>query len=299
MIKINKKIFKNLSEYILAVAAYGLYYFIYYLVPLKVSSAIGGFLGRTFLYYFPFQRKYEVLKNIKFCFPKKSDKEIKEIYKDACDNFLRVIFELPKINIIYSTNAIKILDPYNYIEQSREKKMLFFTAHIGNWELIGFPFIFKPYTDAVYKAPANHSLENLFLNVRTKNVKGSLHQMFTLNTKTLKLLNQRLKNYPLTIIMLVDQRIKEGLAVSFFDRIALTSPFLPLLALKYNIPLIPIRVIRDKDGGFTLTVEKELTHVKTANNQQDISNLTQAMNDKIQEWVTQHPKQWFWLHRRW
>ena len=34
-------------------------------------------------------------------------------------------------------------------------------------------------------------------------------------------------------------------------------------------------------------------------NQENISVMTQAYTDKLEEIVRRHPEQWMWIHRRW
>lgn len=297
-----KKYLKISGEFTLAVLAYLLFYLVKYLVPINVASSCGHFIGKYILASIPLQRRKEVIKNIMLAFPNLNAKEASVLYKNSCANFVQVVFEIPKVEAIakHKTKYI-VKDEYGALEKMANDKCLLFTAHIGNWELAGFSLLNKPNLDTqsinvIYKAPNNSYLKKLFSKLRAATNTTTM----TLNRKSLLLLNQKAKTKPFTIYMLVDQRIKEGLkSVTFFNRKAPTTPLLPMFALKYNIPLVPLRVIRKENKTYEIVYEKPIEYQATGNYEQDLKTLTQLMNNHVEGWVKEYPEQWFWLHRRW
>lgn len=293
---------KSVSNLILAVLAYFLFYTVRYILPIKIASATGRFIGKHIFANIPIKRKHEVIRNISLAFPNLSQKEVLDIYKNSCSNFGQVIFEIPKVEeISKDDNNYKVKDDYGALKTMSEGQCLLFTAHIGNWELAGFSLLKQKNLDTksinvIYKAPNNPYLRKLFAKLRVV----TNTNIITLNKKTLLELNKKAKTVPFTVYMLVDQRIKEGLnTVTMFNRPAPTSPLLPMFALKYNIPLVPLKVIRNKDGYYEIEYEKPLEYEKTGNYKKDLKNLTQAMNNHVEQWIKAYPDQWFWLHRRW
>jgi len=104
------------------------------------------------------------------------------------------------------------------------------------------------------------------------------------------------------IIILADQRVGDGIKVPFFSRKALTSPSFAKLSLKYNIPLIPIRIIRQKDkNNFNIEVADPLkiTQDKELTMDKKIYKITREINKTLEKWIKQYPEQWFWVHNRW
>jgi KDO2-lipid IV(A) lauroyltransferase len=297
-----KKVKKVISELLLAILAYLLYYTIKFLIPIHVASTIGYALGYILVARFPLPRKKEVLKNIQLAFPDKSYKEVKKIYVKSCINFTQNIFELPKLNkIMNDTNYFNIKDNKNTLSLLEKTSIMVFSAHYGNWELIVSPYVKNPNSYSVYKAPKNTWLENFFLRMRK--VDGYQMNLFTLNAKSILNLNREIKTKNIILGMMTDQRILEGIEVKFFNRIAKTSPLLPLLSIKYNLPLIPAFVKRIGFCKFELEVfpplEINQKYYEKENQAVGISLLTQKMNDTIQFVIQNDPNQWFWLHKRW
>ena len=298
-----KSYIKQITNFLLSILAYILFYVIKLLLPMSVASLIGYVIGRFLLYPLPFQRKKEVLKNISLAFPQKSDKEIKQIYKKSCINFLQTIFELPKFNSILKNNKyISIKDDYNLLPYSLDNSLLLFSAHTGNWEFGGsYTYTKNPNSYLIYKAPHNIFVEKLFLKMRS--IESNHNHLITLNKKTILTLRDAIKNDKSSLGMLVDQRIKEGLDVKLFNRPAKTSQLLPLLAIKHNVPLASMRVIRVNFCKFIIEIDKAIEidkkYYEKENQNEGIAILTQLMNDRIENWIKEYPSQWFWLHRRW
>jgi KDO2-lipid IV(A) lauroyltransferase len=48
-----------------------------------------------------------------------------------------------------------------------------------------------------------------------------------------------------------------------------------------------------------LAVEGPLVPDCNAPRNEEIKRLTQALNDKLGEYILEHPPGWLWLHRRW
>jgi len=298
-----KNYIKKINNFLLSILAYFIFYFVAFFLPLPISSAIGYLIGRFLLYPLPFQRKKEVLKNISLAFPQKSSKEIKEIYKKSCINFLQTIFELQKFNSILKNNKyISIKDDYNLLQYSLHNSLLLFSAHTGNWEFGGsYTYTKNPNSYLIYKAPHNIFVEKLFLKMRS--IKSKHNHLITLNKKTILTLRDAIKNDKSSLGMLVDQRIKEGLDIKLFNRPAKTSQLLPLLAIKHNVPLASMRVIRVNFCKFIIEIDKAIEidkkYYDRENQNEGITILTQLMNDRIENWIKEYPSQWFWLHRRW
>ena len=297
----NKKFFKKLILLIEAGLAYFTYY-LFKLLPVDVSTAIGSFIGFHILGNIPLQRKREVIQNIMKVFPNYSLEQASVLYKKSCSNFCSTIAQMPHILTLYKLQRVKVDDKYNVLPTIYNSNSLFFSAHTGNWEFIGYPFIAKPIKAkqyVIYKAPGNPYLVDLFATMRQY---GFTHNMITLNKQIIIQLYTSFKKTPTNLIMLVDQRIKEGIKVPFLGEIAYTSPILPMLAIKQHIPLIPLRSIKKNNKEFIVEIGKPvmLNEVESKlPESEQIALLTTKMNDVISNWVKEYPEQWFWLHRRW
>ena len=101
------------------------------------------------------------------------------------------------------------------------------------------------------------------------------------------------------LAMLVDQKMNDGIPVPFFGRDVMTAPALAELALRYDCPVVPARVVRLKGARFLLKVFPPLELIKTGNHQADVVANMAQVNALIEQWVRETPEQWLWLHNRW
>lgn len=285
---------KWLKYFLEAVFGYS-FYFILKLVPMVWASNFGYWLGKTIIPKCSLKRKQEVLENIQKAFPEKTKKEVRNIYAESCGVFLATIFEMPKGKALLK--KVTLIDKHNTLKYMEDNKCLVFSAHIGNWELFASKFLNLPNKGyAIYKKPNNYFFEKLIFNLR--NVPNII-ELVSLNREKVVYLNNQLKHSNIFINMLVDQKIREGIKVDFFGRKAFTSTFFPLLAFKYKLPLIPVHVVRKPNCKFDLILEAPIDIERTGNKEEDIENLALLMNKKIEEWITEKPGQWLWLHKRW
>ncbi|MFN3824579.1 MAG: lysophospholipid acyltransferase family protein [Pseudorhodobacter sp.] len=93
--------------------------------------------------------------------------------------------------------------------------------------------------------------------------------------------------------LLMDQHMRHGAALSFFDHTAMTALSAAELALKYDALLVPTYGIRQPNGlDFRIVVEAPIPAGTP-------EAMTQALNDSLERLVRDHLDQWFWIHRRW
>ena len=85
-------------------------------------------------------------------------------------HFGRVIGEYPHLNKIQTKNnpKIKIIGIDNLLNPLNQKKgCIFFSAHIGNWELSSHPLIQSGFEiNFIYRAPNNSYVDSLLRKVR-------------------------------------------------------------------------------------------------------------------------------------
>ena len=98
--------------------------------------------------------------------------------------------------------------------------------------------------------------------------------------------------------LLVDQQLREGLAVPFFGHPARTSISHIKIAIKKQAPLFFMRTERLDRCRFRVTISPPLTLPQTADNEA-VLEIATRINAEIEGWIRQKPEQWFWPHRRW
>lgn len=230
--------------------------------------------------------------NIKMVFPEKTDKEIEKIILDVWDNFGRMAAETP----IFLDMSQDELDKHvnviglENIEDLKGRSALFFTAHLANWEVSSKALAFYNLKfHAVYRAANNKLVDNLINNLRAK-IDMPLIPKGKHGAK--QILDAIQKNY--NIVMLLDQKMNDGIKINFLGKDAMTAPAIANLSLKYNCPIIPIHAVRKNKHQFDIIIDKPLN-----TDNKNVEAIMLEVNNIIGKWVKENPGQWFWLHRRW
>lgn len=294
---INQKAFKAYVTYPLQAVAVGVIYGVFRILPLAVASAIGGWVGRMI------GPKLSVTKraiaNLTRTFPEKSEAEISKIVQGMWDNLGRTAGEYPHAASIDTTSAsgpvqVERGDIYERL-RDQGGPCIIFSGHFANWELLPASAAQRGLsTVLVYRAANNPMVDWLFrrrsglpdASIAPKGVRGA------------RILFRAMKEGK-TLGILVDQKMNDGIAVPFFGRDAMTAPALAELALRYDCPVVPARVVRLKGATFKVIVEEPLIIEKTGDKKHDVAALMAQVNTRMESWVRAHPEQWLWVHNRW
>ncbi|MBU0725854.1 MAG: lipid A biosynthesis lauroyl acyltransferase [Alphaproteobacteria bacterium] len=280
----------------LEAAAIAPLYLLMAVLPIDTASALGGWLGRNIGTRVGISRRAR--RNLERAFPEKSAAEIDTLLTGMWDNLGRLIGEYPHLpNLaIYDGKRVE-LQGIEHVDAAREdgKPALFFSGHIGNWELISLAATQRglPLT-RIYRAANNPLIEKLILWGR-RGIEGNLvpkgREGATAILETLRAQGH--------VGLLIDQKMNEGIPVDFFGRPAMTGTALAAFALRYRCPVIPARVERLEGCHFRITVEPPLVLPDSGDRKADIEALTITCTQIIERWVRDQPAQWLWLHRRW
>lgn len=287
---------KQLFYVFQAVAAY-LGYVFFRTLPFGWASGLGGWVGRTIGPCISLSNRAR--KNLRDTFPEKSAPEIEAIVLGMWDNLGRVIGEFPHMN------RINVYDPDGPVEtvggehvdmlRDDGKPGIFVSAHIGNWEFVplgvtqrGLPL------DRVYREANNRLVEWLYKSGRAA-IEGALIPKGPQGVR--QLLKVFRDGGHLGIM--ADQRMNDGIPIPFFGRPAMTAPALADLGLRYDCPVVALRVTRLPDAKFRITIHPPITFENTGDRHKDIEAAMIRINQQIEEWVRDTPEQWLWLHNRW
>jgi KDO2-lipid IV(A) lauroyltransferase len=101
------------------------------------------------------------------------------------------------------------------------------------------------------------------------------------------------------ILMDQNTRRSKGIFVDFFNKPACTIPVIAVIALRYNVPVIPGFIVRTGFDTHTLYLGPEIEIQRTGDAQKDIEVNTANFNKVIEDFIRRYPDQWFWIHNRW
>jgi KDO2-lipid IV(A) lauroyltransferase len=289
------KIIRYFLEFVIVI----IFFLIFKIIGLKLSSDLGEIIGK---YFGPlFRKKTITKKNILIAFPDLNENSINEMIERMWKNIGRIFGEYIHINkfSIMDQKKIKIgFANKNNLEilKKNNKPVVFFSGHFANFELmakclqeLGFNI------GAIYRP-----LNNIFLNpimefIRKKYICPIQIEKGSNGTK--KLIKHISTNNPLALM--IDQRLSSSIRVPFFNQPATTTTAPAQLAIKYDALLIPVFLKRLEKTNFQFFIEEPLIINRTNDYDKDIFNITQSMNKKIEEFIKRDPAHWLWSHDRW
>lgn len=260
-------------------------------LPLDIASAMGGFIGRSAGPFFAAHRVANA--NLKMIFPEWTTQQRRRTISRMWDNLGRVAGELPHLASDKLHRRLTLHGGENL--PAAETPVIFFSGHIGNWEL-SYPIAHRhgvPVT-LIYRQANNPAVDKMISDIRATQSTDMLPK----GQKGAIRLGRAIKSGR-TLAMLVDQKMNEGVAVPFFGRPAMTAPAIAEFALRFGLPLIPARIIRTRGCHFEAIVYPPLAYETTGDEKQDVLAILTQINGLLESWIREHPEQWFWVHRRW
>jgi KDO2-lipid IV(A) lauroyltransferase len=236
--------------------------------------------------------------NLARVFPDRPLVAIEMLVRDSWDNLGRVAGELPHLSGIDVFNDPRIMiSGLEHIDRLRDdgKPGIFFTAHLGNWELAAIAIAQRGIPlSVVYRAANNPIADHLILGSRAR-LGGELLPKGRDGAKgAIEVLS-----HGGHLGLLPDQKMNDGISVPFLGRAAMTSPSIAQFAFRYDCPVVPIHVVREGGFRFRIVVEPPLDIHRNGDRHEDVVKLTTAINDIIEGWIRERPGQWLWQHRRW
>jgi len=259
-------------------------------MPLDLASFTGGMIARAIG---PFLSAHQTAKkNLKLAYPNLTRDEQYTFLSAMWDNLGRTAAEMPHLpDNLFSRVEMSGLE---HIPKDG-KPVLFFSAHLANWEL-NAPMAFRHGVNlaVIYRHANNPYVDEMIRSLRAsqcndqfaKGPKGGAGLMRALRAKQ-------------SIAMLIDQKMNDGIALPFFGHNAMTATAIAELSLRFNLPIIPAHVVRTKGAHFKGYVSPPLAYEKTGDKEKDVRTIMLAINRIIEGWIREHPEQWFWVHKRW
>jgi KDO2-lipid IV(A) lauroyltransferase len=235
--------------------------------------------------------------NLKAAFPAMTAVERRGVIAQVWDTIGRNVGELPHVAAMRETVSgpgWELLGRDNI----PPGQAIFFSAHFGNWEMVlpiasqlGMP------VSGFYRRASSPVMDKVIAMQRSAGL-GPGVAMFPKGAQGARQALAHVMGGG-SLGLLVDQKMNDGIAVPFFGRPAMTAPAAAQFALRFDLPLVPIRVQRLGPARVRMIVEPPLAVLRTGDRQADILALTTAMNATVERWVRAEPGAWLWLHKRW
>ena len=223
-----------------------------------------------------------------------TDKDKKRIISSMWSNYGMTFIEYVFLDYFRKNNThIKIFGEKILLNiASKKKPVIFVSGHFANFELMSMEITKKNINLATIYRPLNNIFLNPFMEY--------LRKKFVCSNQIKKGINgvREAIDYikkDFSIALMIDQRVSEGEKVEFFGKPALTTTLPAQLALKYNLPIIPVFIERLNNKDFKLKFLEEINPI----DYRDKLNLTKKLNQVLEQMILKNPEQWIWTHNRW
>ena len=179
---------------------------------------------------------------------------------------------------------------------ARGKGVFVVSAHLGNWELMAAHLSGLGPTSGLAQNLYDPRFDRIVTDFRVKNL--GLARMIKRGLAlrgTLEALGQGH-----FMAALCDQDTgKDGIFVPFFGKMAWTQTGVARIAQKTGASLVPVFVVRGRDGRYEMHVEKEILVSPEGDKDRQVLETVENFTRTIEKYVREYPDQWVWMHERW
>ena len=269
-------------------------FLIFKILGVRISSFVGGKLIE--LIGPMFRSKAIIQKNIKNVFPEINTQQLNKIKSSMWNNYGRVFAEYMFMKEFRSGSLSKniSIEGEEILQRIKEnnQKVIFISGHFSNFELMAM-HIEKAGIDcaAIYRPLNNKFLNKIMEKIRKRDICKKQIKKGLGGTREIVKLTKK----GASIALMVDQRVREGQKISFFNHLATTTTIPAQLIKKYKLKLVPIYIERKNKNFFKLYISKPIR----IGSDKSISEISLFINKILEKMIQKNVDQWIWTHDRW
>ena len=268
-------------------------FILFRLIGYRLSSNLGFFIGKIIGPMF--RSKKMIIENLEKAKIKHFDSSSK-IASNVLGNYGRIFAEYVHLKKFRNNELKKYvsIEGLEHLENLKKnnKKAVFISGHFNNFELMAME-IEKAGIDlaAIYRP-----LNNIFLNKTMEKIRKEYickNQIKKGRAGSREIIKNLIKGK--SIALMIDQRVREGEKIKFFNNLATTTTIPAQLVKKYNCELVPIYIERKKSNYFKIYISEPIKISKT----KSILEITEFLNQVLEKMILKNVDQWIWTHDRW
>lgn len=269
---------------------------VFRLLPFEAASALGA---RLFRLVGPFLSADRIARrNLARAFPDWDAARLDACMRGLWDNLGRGAGEFAHVDRIDPADPggrVEVIGLSHLLEARQGGAFVVMSAHMANWEMAslvpaahGFPL------NNIYRSADNPWMDRYVRRVRARFTKRLIPKGLPGAREAMAGLKA---GEPLGLLL--DQKLNEGVPVPFFGRPAMTAAAPVEMALRLNLPMIPVRLERLEKTRFRVTIHPPMTVPESGDRRADALAVLTRFNAMLESWIRERPEQWFWVHKRW
>ena len=284
----------KIINYFLQYLLIKLFFLICKIIGYKKASNLGKLVGEKVG---PYLKSKKVIKNnINRILPNATKEDVNLIVKKMWGNYGRILSEYVFIKDFKNGNLEKYVNVIGseHLNDIRKKNIpvVFVSGHFNNFELMAMQIQKEGINlGAIYRPLNNFFLNKTMEKIRIKHI--CKIQIKKGLSGIREILNLFKKN--VSIALMIDQRVTEGIKSNFFNREAFTTTIPAQLVKKFNCPVVSIYIERIEKYNFRLIINKPIYFAKD----ESLEQITKKLNYILEQMVLKNPEQWILTHNRW
>ena len=270
-----------------------------WLSPVAASN-LGGAVARAIGPLLPVSRVAD--RNLLLALPELDRVARRRIVRGVWDNLGRTTAEIVQLDRLHRSESGAGWEvegeAHARLVAAHPGPVILVTAHLGNWEMLARAAgEYGIQLATVYRAGPNPYVEAMVTRLRVAGAFGTM-RMFPKGALGARQAIAHLRGGG-RLVLLIDQKMNDGLPAQLFGHVAMTAPAAAALALRLGALVVPAFCRRLGPARMLAACEAPLALPDSGDRAADVEILTQAINDRLEAWVRAQPQDWLWLHRRW
>ena len=263
------------------------------IIGYKYSSNLGFLIGKIIGPIF--RSKKLIIKNLQKANLQKQN-NLEKIASDVLGNYGRIFAEYVHLKNFRNDKLEKYIsiDGLEHLKNLKKskKRAVFISGHFNNFELMAMQIEKAGIELATIYRPLNNFLLNKTMEqIRTENI--CKNQIKKGRAGSREIIKNLIKGK--SIAIMIDQRVREGIKINFFNYQATTTTIPAQLIKKYNCELVPVYIERRKNNYFKMFVSKPIKIDKN----KSVLEITKFLNNLLERMILRNIDQWIWTHNRW
>lgn len=264
----------------------------------KRATVMGNMLGKLFWGLIPKKRKVLAVNNIIRTGITKDIEEAKRIAKASSVRFGPLgisMFRFPLLNRENIVDYVEIegKEKLDAIKESG-KGCILAATHCGNWEmegaalaLYGYPLL------SVAMKQTNEGFDRFLVEYRS--MPG---QTVEYKTGIRDMLRRLKQGY--FVGLLCDQDPGEtGILSPFMGQKTLTPTGPAHFSVMCDLPVMTALIHEVSPWKYKIVIGDPIVADEGLRKKEAIQNITDKINERLEDWIRKYPEEWFWLHNRW
>ncbi|MDA7813904.1 lipid A biosynthesis acyltransferase [Candidatus Pelagibacter sp.] len=263
------------------------------IIGYKYSSNLGFLIGKIIGPIF--RSKKLIIKNLQKVNLQKQN-NLEKIASNVLGNYGRIFAEYVHLKNFRNGKlekyiSIEGLEHLNNLKKTK-KRAVFISGHFNNFELMAMQIEKAGIELATIYRPLNNFLLNKTMEqIRIENI--CKNQIKKGRAGSREIIKNLIKGK--SIAIMIDQRVREGIKIDFFNNQATTTTIPAQLIKKYNCELVPVYIERRKNNYFKMFVSKPIKIDKN----KSVLEITKFLNNLLERMIVRNIDQWIWTHNRW